>query len=162
MYSKQLYLLHRVNHSLTSKFYFSEVKSIFAFKNSPHAEVTHLLNLSCETQKILIEIAFISKICTSNRERKTTLEELVSVKIRYTPHFFRTIPYFTNPSLFMGKIWTLHPPILGENFGNSTPALTPHPTLTPLYTERGSNYARITIEENSLTIHHRNLQKKFT
>ena len=39
------------------------------------------------------------------------------MKISYAP-FFKTTPYFTNPSLFMGKVWT---PSFRKNFENATP-----------------------------------------
>ena len=43
----------------------------------------------------------------SNTQRKITLER-VSMKISDSPPFLKEPPYFTNPSLFMAKIWTLY------------------------------------------------------
>ena len=41
------------------------------------------------------------------------------MKISDTHSFLKQLPYFTNPSLFMGKIWIPFP--FFENFENSTP-----------------------------------------
>ena len=68
------------------------------------------LSSSCETQVILIEIVWINKIHTQQPLREIKhWKWLVSMKIKDTSLFhnnlqFHNIPYFTNLSLFMGKI----------------------------------------------------------
>ena len=51
---------------------------------------------------------------THHTERKITLER---VSVSDTP-FFRTTPYFTNPSLFIGKFLT---PLFGKLLKTQTP-----------------------------------------
>ena len=61
---------------------------------------------------------------TLNKERKHR-KGLVSMKLSDTP-FFKTTSYFTNPSFFIGKIWT--PPFLGK-FQKLKPIFIKVPTM---------------------------------
>ena len=53
------------------------------------------------------------------------------MKISDTP-FIKTTPYFTNPSLFMGKIWN---PLFSKTLKTQTPP--PLPPLLPPFIKRG-------------------------
>ena len=106
MCSQQLSTLHWMNNSMISKLYFPQ--RLFICKSNISVIRCNKLSSSCETQIILIEMIYINKPHTyiATTQQKVTLER--EIKISNTP-FFKTTPYFTNPSLFMQKIWNPSP-----------------------------------------------------
>ena len=114
----------------------------FLFKNYSLIETTYLLirfhmsilnmNLYDYIQVLLAKDKEYREIlCKWAKDIHTTQRKIilqkVRVKISGTPSHFRIASHFTNPSLFIGKIWTL---FFRENFESSN--LHPLPFLKGL------------------------------
>ena len=108
------------------------------FKNFSFVEVTYLLIRFKKTMSFLWNTKNTDKNSANERNTHTKCKEKDNfrkgwlVLVSDTPYFFRTTPYFTNPSLFIRKFWT---PLFWENFENSNPPLYRWgvPTMVSVY-----------------------------
>ena len=114
-----------MNNWLIAKIYFPQ---FFLFKNFSLVKVIYLLIRCCKTRFFLWNTNNNDRngvnkqntyTFTPNTQRKITLKR-VSMKISDTPPFLNNSTYFTNPSIFLGKIW---PPLpFLKKFWNLNPA----------------------------------------
>ena len=114
-----------MNNWLIAKIYFPQ---FFLFKNFSLVKVIYLLIRCCKTRFFLWNTNNNDRngvnkqntyTYTPNTQRKITLKR-VSMKISDTPPFLNNSTYFTNPSIFLGKIW--HPLPFLKKFWNLNPA----------------------------------------
>ena len=101
MCSQQISVLHSINHSLTSKIYFTEVNHIFSFQKISHLQKPYVC--WCDwTQRILIEHKEYWKQSAKDINTHTTKSDrrhytwLISVKISYRP-LLKNNPLFQQP-----------------------------------------------------------------
>ena len=115
-----------MNNWLIAKIYFPQ---FFLFKNFSLVKVIYLLIRCCKTRFFLWNTNNNDRngvnkqntyTYTPNTQRKITLKR-VSMKISDTPPFLNNSTYFTNPSIFLGKIWP--PPPFSKKILKSQPCL---------------------------------------
>lgn len=117
MYSAAIYITLRSTTHWYQKCTLQRFTRPLLFKNFSLVEATYLLYRFIKTMSFLWNAKNTDRNCinawkthTPHTERKMTFER-VSVKKSNTPHpLIRATPYFTNPFLFMRKVWALLSP----------------------------------------------------
>ena len=97
------------------KFHLQSSTTSFLFKNYSLANIIYLLIIFNKTTLFPWNTKNTSW-CNSTKHTPHTQRKIRLGRVNWCPNFFKKA-YFTNPSLFMGKIWF---PTLCKYFGNST------------------------------------------